>query len=643
MASNPIRFTWECSECGTLNQRELSRCDLTCDACGANELVFGNDTERYNFNVAQNHSAFPRVLESKPFAKAGCLPEELCKLIKSYFPQFFSAESWSEFSVFDLLWISMAKPELAWELPFEELSEDAWSVIWDCCKRASFCFKRFIASKSASWLESVGDMDVTQEDLSCAVNLYKRQDWFEKNSDALKGFAIFISDIVAKRSAFSSLVSSLPRIIQLEIWQRSSDCPGLLDSVLEDLDPETSIHLLSDPRKKDKILSSYPFEKFSGTNWRQALRVVSDGQTDRFKEYLWDVWDSLNLSNDEIYSTIESNPFVCYLLPFDRFTVSQFLYILTLVQVEGLDLTSYCPFEKFSGKDWMQLLRNYRIPYSSNIEDAIRSCDVIAKLSKAERFGILKSNPNAVRYFNAEAIPGETAVEIYLEYPKAELPSSLIFTSCSKELVRKLLTRCGDRVPPCAQDLLRINSLQAFTSEELNDIVKANRDLGLHIPIERVSELKPEVFMDLVIKYHGARFLSFNYDLRCLAFDDIKKLIKLYPWVSEKVDPSEWTCDEVYEASKFSPEILGRYPHKIAYFRQIHPFAYWLVVCCCAISLVALLVSAVAGGVECLSNAIHIGAQQDQLISAMPAMMSMLTSSISTIESDGQVLMKGIA
>ena len=598
MSSEKPKIAWECSYCGTRNEHEVDFSGLFCEMCGTNELESVDFAARYDGLVKTNLANLPAEFFSFPFREDASASANALDFIRTRFPQFANTGIWSGFTVFDLFLIASAKHGIEWELPFDMLPERVWDAIWPCCALPAFFVKRFISSRSVKWLESAvkaGRMSV--EDLRQAVAIYSRQDWFEVRADVQAEFTAFLGRLVAEKPEFADVVSSMPNVLQFELWLQKPDCRGIPGDLLQEVGADTVVKLMADASRRRMILKSYPFARFSPKNWRQALRIVSEDPDGRFKDGLWEAWEDLRLENGEIYSILSENPPMWFLLPLDRFSPDQFVHLLANTCGEDWDIASYCPFEKFSNRDWVQLLSNRRIRISSSIIEAVARHGVSAKLSKADIVRILDSNPGAAICLDSREIPVDKAVDLYLDPDKANLVDMAAFLTCRKELARSLLCRCGDRVPPCAFEMLRTGSVQAFSSKEVEEIICQNPSVAMYVPRQRIGELNPEVFCDFAVKLDGARFWTNNYDLSRLDHAAIKKLIQLYPWVSERVDISGWTYDEVADLAQDSPVILDRLPSRFGYFCHVHKAVAWFMLFCCGLVVVALLVAAFAGKV----------------------------------------------
>ncbi|MBO7686168.1 MAG: hypothetical protein J6V72_07295, partial [Kiritimatiellae bacterium] len=212
-------IAWECNYCGTRNEHEVDFSGLFCEVCGSNELEAVDFAARYDNLVKMNMAKLPAEFFSSPFREDASASATALDFIRTKFPRFAETKVWSGFTVFDLLLIASAKRGIEWELPFDMLPERTWDVIWPCCDLPAFFVKRFISSRSVKWLElavTAGRMSV--EDLQRAVAIYARQEWFEIRADVQAEFSIFLGRLVAEKPEFADVVSSMPNVLQFELW-----------------------------------------------------------------------------------------------------------------------------------------------------------------------------------------------------------------------------------------------------------------------------------------------------------------------------------------------------------------------------------------------------------------------------------------
>lgn len=587
MAGERLSFSWYCSFCGTVNTSDLSGALHVCNACGATEQT-ECDLNGYQDIVQYNRNLLPAELFKHHFIGAES-PAGVVNDIAIKCPCFAEKKGWSDFTLFDLFWVLGADPQLAWKIPFELLGERAWEAIWPNCDLPAFAVKRFLSSRSSSWLQKL-----PAEDVHYAIEAYCLQPWSKEDVEARRGFAEYLSKL--DEGVLAANLPTLPAELLFDMWLLRPDCPGLPDDVVSRLDPPTAVDYLLDPARSGKVYARYPFEKFTPDDWRRALKGFAGDETGRFKNALWNAWTSIGYSNDELYELLSRNPSVCFALPLAKFSPETFLFLLSNVKVQGWDISAYCPFEKFSADNWIHLLSDARVVRSRKIGEAFKKFGVATLLSTAEIQTILDANPWAAEYFCSQYIPVDKAVELYLNYPDLKLSGGAVFSDSPKELAFKLLVECKERVPACASDLLDLRSKQGFSDEEVEDLIRRNPALAERLPKDRIQRLPPATFYTFAHTFNGADFWVKGYDYNRFTRDQLAKFLNDYPWIADDIDVSTWSNEELRDVLASAPVRIRSTSQKLSYFYFVNRVPILVVAGLLILNLVAMIAAFVFSG-----------------------------------------------
>ena len=560
---------------------------FVCPACGQDALSADGRIVPTN--------KLPKEFLSYPFTdSAGTIPRETKKQIAAIAPAYAkSASSWSKYSLLDAMVIASAIPDVVWEMPFETLPAPCWTAIWQCCNAQPFYVKRFLASNDAGWLRGAAGMGLLDErGLSYAAEALARRPSPETDA-GVNAFAKFIAERVDGHPTWTTAIEKFPMVVQQAIFSVRPDCPGLTsEEIVSLLSPKIAVEWLADSHRRDVVLRNYPFEKFDTAAWRAALKVVVQDEYGRFASALKVAWEKLEIGRASLYSVLSENPACLSYLPTNEFSTDDFVYLLPYVDSDGYDLAALCPFEKFTKAQWVELLSNARIRVKGGLATAFHEQGVPKLLGREDKGRILLANPSLLGEFGLADVPIDAAIDFILSNPDAEITDDGFLEECSKGQAMRLL--CSVKRPPsCTQKMLSRNSRQAFTDDEVEELVRRNSALCAYLPPDRIATLSAEAFLMSARRMDGADFWMSAYDLNALPRAALVMLVLDYPWLAERISYDDWAFDDLEGLFKAVPSLWRRYGHKFRYLAH-----KWRKTCAAA---VLCIVVGIAYGAFCLA------------------------------------------
>ena len=531
---------------------DLESFQFVCQACGTDVLqIDGGDI------VPLNH--LPKEFLGHPFSG---LTDKVIKQIAQTLPAYAKKVSWLDYTLLDATIIAKSLPPISWDIPFEQLNDAEWNCIWPYCQEEVFFAKRFISSSCIDWLEKARQEGKLTNDgiIRIAITLTKRSGGFSTNGTSQ--FISFICNGVNTNAEWSESIAKFPAVLHREIYVIRPDCPGLMSEkdIISTLAPKTAIKWLERTTVQDTVLRLYPFEKFHPEHWRKALKIIKRDVYGRFTTVLKEAWPSLGLGVDEIYALLSENPACIFVLPVDDFSVETFLFLIPHIKIDGYDLVVHCHFDKFSNKDWVDLLSNSQTAFSPSLEVAVREC---CRLTPHEKSKVLKTNPNATRCFSLSEIPVDDAIEFCIFNPGFDVDYDFLL-ACTKEQATRFLTKAHN-IPACVCDILAKDSYQNFSIDEISGLLTCTPDLAMYMPEERIADLDVDTFCLLARRFNGAGFWTSNYNLNALPKDKLIPFVKEFPWLADSIDLDGLDFDVLDDVFDKIPSLWKKFNHRGRY------------------------------------------------------------------------------
>ena len=309
MARPGKTLVWTCPECGCGATASFGTVpfeeDGLCPACGC---PFGPEEIADSFARARAkacegaaadwfRSPFPPVL----------LPPEAAGKFDGFLPDAAAHAAWSDFSFFDVRWLSRRKAAPVEALPLETVSPEDWEILSDGCRHPVVAFADAVRRGDADAVAgTLGDANGA--DLPRFERVLSAHGWPVWRSRDARRIARAVSNAVARLER-PDLVDSFSRSTKLRlVCLRRGKFFSVPDTLLEDLAPADVLFVLREGRVEPDRIAIPPPEEWNDADAVDLLAMTNAGKPDGFAETLAARWNDGGWPEERIAEALRDDP-----------------------------------------------------------------------------------------------------------------------------------------------------------------------------------------------------------------------------------------------------------------------------------------------------------------------------------------------
>lgn len=564
MNKHSEQATWECPDCGTRNYVAFGVMSFDCPACGfqAKGDVLQRTYQSVKTGLVRK-TAFSKL--NRPAFRGDTIPgptrtklQELCPFLGNF-------ELWSDYSLFDVLWILKAVPNAIDILPLQTISRSDWNAIG---KVADGLMASFVVSIGCRKGNAVASFirDANADDLRRLERLLSSFGWAQWTDSDRDTIAHSLLDAVLKQGG-KSVINEFSPDTKLNLWRADPVRSGIDTApLIPTLAPDDLIVALKSVVLKPTVLNSISFDRWTPNNWLALLRMPGISLPDNVKIEINSHWNELCWSPDTLGNLVAENSKVREIFP----TLPSEVVADMLLKHPQFSswMSSEGWFNRISAQDWLRVIANKEVFSQPEVKSyAIKS--VLPTLSDSDRDKLIEINLDVAVFYPIESLSEKTIVDLYSIGSYDACFKSFDFSSLSRPGWLSLLSRCGKRIPPATPGFF-LKAGGGLDSAAVEHLLSDNPALLPFFSEKQISRLSTETFLRLCQRCGAPDFLVSAYPVKTWTRKSQEEFLARYPWTGKYFDWTSWPIWIIDRITKNNLMLARSYPHTIRLFIYRH-------------------------------------------------------------------------